>query len=473
MHAGQGTRLDSWKAIAEYLRKDVRTVTRWARERRLPVHRVPGGKRAGVFAFIEEIDSWLLNQNGARAATEAKTSSPNGIAEIPERVPSNVPQSPQVALPTRSFSRRLLNWRVIFAAGLLLAVVVGGALMLRSTSDRAVPLFSIKYDTDALQGSDAEGRRLWTYRYPSGILNNYFAGDPISSPPVRIADYFRDGRREAAAIVPLHSGPNQSEITHSEVDIFSSQGELLWSYAPEMKFQFGTNELNAPWHFMDLFVSESETQTSLWAAATHHTWGNSFVVEIEPRTGQSTLRFVNTGVLYRLKELRAEGDTFLLAGGFNNEWDSGSLAIINENRPFSVSPQTPGTRHYCNSCPPGVADYYFVFPRSEISRASNVYEDPVFEIRVFQDGIELRKYERIREGTESTYYLLSRKPPFTLLSLRYDSAYEMLHRRWSAEGKLNHSLENCPEQLHPQPVRLWTPSGGWTDMPVKPATENQ
>ncbi len=52
-------RLDSWKEIAAYLGRDVRTVQRWARDRSLPVHRLPGGTRPRVFALRSEIDSWL------------------------------------------------------------------------------------------------------------------------------------------------------------------------------------------------------------------------------------------------------------------------------------------------------------------------------------------------------------------------------------------------------------------------------
>ena len=40
----RGARLDSWKAIAGHLGRDVRTVLRWEKERGLPVHRVPGGR---------------------------------------------------------------------------------------------------------------------------------------------------------------------------------------------------------------------------------------------------------------------------------------------------------------------------------------------------------------------------------------------------------------------------------------------
>lgn len=52
-------RLESWKEIAAYLDREVRTVQRWARARGLPVHHVPGGERPRVFSLKSEIDAWL------------------------------------------------------------------------------------------------------------------------------------------------------------------------------------------------------------------------------------------------------------------------------------------------------------------------------------------------------------------------------------------------------------------------------
>lgn len=52
-------RLNSWKAIAAYLGREVRTVQRWAKNRDLPVHHLPGGARPRVFALKSEIDAWL------------------------------------------------------------------------------------------------------------------------------------------------------------------------------------------------------------------------------------------------------------------------------------------------------------------------------------------------------------------------------------------------------------------------------
>src|SRR6266571_336253 len=69
-------RLDTWTVLPEYLRRDITTVIRWEREKGLPVHRVPGGKRHAVFAYREEIDAWLANgDSGRRNGTEAQAAS--------------------------------------------------------------------------------------------------------------------------------------------------------------------------------------------------------------------------------------------------------------------------------------------------------------------------------------------------------------------------------------------------------------
>ena len=53
-----GQRLDSWKAIASYLNRDLATARRWEKGLGLPVHRVGGAGRS-VFAYTTEIDAWL------------------------------------------------------------------------------------------------------------------------------------------------------------------------------------------------------------------------------------------------------------------------------------------------------------------------------------------------------------------------------------------------------------------------------
>jgi len=48
MRENERERLDSWKEIADYLRREIRTAMRWERQKGLPVRRVPGGKRHAV-----------------------------------------------------------------------------------------------------------------------------------------------------------------------------------------------------------------------------------------------------------------------------------------------------------------------------------------------------------------------------------------------------------------------------------------
>jgi hypothetical protein len=51
-------RLDSWKEIAAYLTRGVRTVRRWEREEGLPVHRHVHRVLGSVYAYKSEIEAW-------------------------------------------------------------------------------------------------------------------------------------------------------------------------------------------------------------------------------------------------------------------------------------------------------------------------------------------------------------------------------------------------------------------------------
>src|SRR5690349_275815 len=75
-------RLDSWKEIAAYLNRDVRTVIRWE-DKGLPVHRVPGGKRQAVFAYPAEIDAWLSGEHNEQKHAE-QAPAINSVSISPE-----------------------------------------------------------------------------------------------------------------------------------------------------------------------------------------------------------------------------------------------------------------------------------------------------------------------------------------------------------------------------------------------------
>lgn len=78
-------RLESWKEIAVHLRREVRTVQRWARYEGMPVRRLFHRRASSVYAFASELDNWLEarsvatgNSKGVRdSSNAARLFSPN------------------------------------------------------------------------------------------------------------------------------------------------------------------------------------------------------------------------------------------------------------------------------------------------------------------------------------------------------------------------------------------------------------
>src|SRR5215475_9359108 len=75
-------RLDSWKEIAAYLDREVRTVQLWEKTEGLPVHRHVHSRQGTVYAFKSELDAWLQ----ARKAPAAADSPPESDRQPTKRV---------------------------------------------------------------------------------------------------------------------------------------------------------------------------------------------------------------------------------------------------------------------------------------------------------------------------------------------------------------------------------------------------
>lgn len=78
--ATRNDRIESWGEIANYLRRDIKTVQRWERKSGMPVHRLVAGRgRPSVYAYRSEIDEWLV---GASLTDSGSTRPlPQGVAE--------------------------------------------------------------------------------------------------------------------------------------------------------------------------------------------------------------------------------------------------------------------------------------------------------------------------------------------------------------------------------------------------------
>lgn len=100
-------RLESWKEIATYLRRDATTVQRWERREGMPVHRHVHEKAGSVYAFRSELDAWAQRRKVG-----------------PQDVPGGFDPAHGAAVPSVATSaprRRLRIWTVL-ATGAVLAV---------------------------------------------------------------------------------------------------------------------------------------------------------------------------------------------------------------------------------------------------------------------------------------------------------------------------------------------------------------
>src|SRR5947209_7808163 len=78
-------RLDSWKEIASFLRRDVRTVQRWEKKEALPVYRHLHDKLGSIYAYRNELTDWFnaRQQSGTAMARQDGEAEKIKLAVLP------------------------------------------------------------------------------------------------------------------------------------------------------------------------------------------------------------------------------------------------------------------------------------------------------------------------------------------------------------------------------------------------------
>src|SRR5271166_5468625 len=130
---GDGDRkLESWKEIAAFFERDLRTVIRWEKELALPVHRYPGKAKGRVYAFASELQAWA--DGPRKAAAEATTSGGTQAAVLDPPPPDSDPDATvdssieESALRTRTADRRR-RWIAAAVSVFVILVLVGAAVL--------------------------------------------------------------------------------------------------------------------------------------------------------------------------------------------------------------------------------------------------------------------------------------------------------------------------------------------------------
>ncbi|MBI3404776.1 MAG: tetratricopeptide repeat protein [Acidobacteria bacterium] len=83
---GSNDRLESWKEVSAYLKREVRTVQRWEKNEGLPIHRLQHEKLGSVYAYKSELDAWWKD----RKPRLEQQPEPAEAVDAPDATPSPI-----------------------------------------------------------------------------------------------------------------------------------------------------------------------------------------------------------------------------------------------------------------------------------------------------------------------------------------------------------------------------------------------
>jgi Tol biopolymer transport system component len=200
-------RLDSWKEIGAYLKRDVTTVRRWEKREGLPVHRHLHDRRDTVYAFRIEIDTWWQGRRNHLTEPAAEDG-------VPQRGEGGKPR----ALRLASIAAALLA-----ISTLSLAVVHFREAAGQPTERRAVrfsvsaasPSGDFAFSPDgrllAYVGGSEDDTRLWIQALdsltPRSLAGTEGAESPFWSPDSRFIAFGAKGKLRKVAVSggPVHT----------------------------------------------------------------------------------------------------------------------------------------------------------------------------------------------------------------------------------------------------------------------------
>ena len=221
-------RLDSWKEIAAYMRRDVTTVQRWEKREGMPVHRHVHDKMGSVYAFRTDLDAWARSRNLGLIAENVQ-----GPEEITSTQPPTAPAMPH--------QRRRL-WLVAATAAVVAVGLMVWQIQRRSSASEN-PLADARFlqltdfpgteQAAALSRdgrfvaflSDRDGRMdVWVSQVGTGQFYNLTkdAAREIVNPSVRTLGFSPDGTL-VTFWARSPTGPSQSSIGVWGVPVLGGQ----------------------------------------------------------------------------------------------------------------------------------------------------------------------------------------------------------------------------------------------------------
>jgi len=318
----QKKRLDTWKEIADYMGRDIRTCQRWEMEFDLPVYRMSQHKKSRVFCYTNELDDWIEN----------KSQKAENHQEIRRFHPS----------------KRKKLFMLLFSS---LAVFTGFLIFLASKINVSTgnnPLDFKLYGSKLVILGNGD-KKLWEFdtginnlenenHYRTHSMEKQVVGIGYYLPRLIIKDLDSDGQNEV-----LLSYCTKDNSLEDMLICFSSTGEQLWNKSLGRVSQFGDILLSDDYRIkgFDIKDFDSDGKYEIMVLINHQQSfpGRALFFDAQ---GNELGEFWNSGHLYDYDFYDLDNDRTdeIIIAGYNEEWKKHCLVILDPFEFDSASPQS-------------------------------------------------------------------------------------------------------------------------------------
>jgi len=412
--------LESWKEIADFLNKDIRTCQRWERELGLPIHRLEGSAKARVFAHPEEIEVWLKEKY--------QNQSKNNLS-------------------LRGFFTGKLKYLMILVFLIGFAVT---AMLLGIFKQISEP-HSFNVQGSRLVILDEKGELAWDF--DTGIENlasdehykiHFQSKAPspgskhsYNQPYVMFADLDHNGTQEV-----LFSIQTQDEVDEGKLYCFNNQGKILWTYNTGRPLQFGGKSYSQAFRIHGLRVKDwDQDGKDEILVISNHFYRFPCQITLLDLNGLKKGEYWHSGYLkdYEFIDLDQNGQYEIILAGMNNEWNTPVCLVLDPSHMQGTSPQSEN-EYILQDMEKGNELYYLRFPRNIVDRLT------AFNNTFSQISLLAQENKIVLTSMESAviYTLdLDLKLEKIVLTHRFKRDYQSL----LSEGKISTSLEKIEQDI--------------------------